>query len=178
MSEILRALRAAVASPDEIYSVVGTVAAIDEAARTCDVEPLDGSAQIFGCRLQAAIDGQNGLVVFPKKGSAVVASFFSKDTAFVALAAEIDRIEAVIEGQTLDFDQKGLRLKSDSSDVRTEADALLDELSKLIDTLLAFQLTTNMGLTIAVAPPVIQKLTQHKTKLAQIKTGFGSFLKS
>lgn len=76
----------------EIYSIRGKVTVVNEDSRTCDVEPLDGGAEIFDARLQGATGGSSGIVVIPKLNSEVIVSFLSEDLGFIALTTEVDKI--------------------------------------------------------------------------------------
>jgi len=76
----------------ELFSVVGKVTAVDESKRTVDVEPLNGDAEIFNCRIQSAIESDKGVAIVPKKNSVVIVSFISKNHAFVTATNEIEKI--------------------------------------------------------------------------------------
>jgi hypothetical protein len=92
----------------EIYSVVCTVESVDEAKRTADVAPINGNAEIFDVRLQSALNGSNGLCIFPVVGSVVVVTFLNKLTGYVSLFSEIDKITLDTENEiTIDGGQNG-----------------------------------------------------------------------
>jgi len=50
---IKEAIQQILQNDEEIYSIVGEVTAVDESARTVDVQPNDESAELFGVLLQA-----------------------------------------------------------------------------------------------------------------------------
>lgn len=77
---------------EELYSIIATVDEVDEDARTCACTPIDGAAQLFNVNLQAGKEAQTGLVQFPSINSQVVVTFLSKDTAFVSLCVEVDKV--------------------------------------------------------------------------------------
>ena len=77
---------------EEIYSTFCEVLEVDESKRVCKIKPIDGSAELFGARLQTKISSEVGLVMFPKIGSQVTATFISKDLAFISQTDEIDKI--------------------------------------------------------------------------------------
>ena len=52
--------------------------AVDEAARTCDVEPLNEDAPLFDIRLQSEQAANEGVVMIPAVGSWVIVTFTSK----------------------------------------------------------------------------------------------------
>jgi len=92
----------------EIYSVVCTVESVDEAKRTADVAPINGNAEIFDVRLQSALNGSNGLCIFPVIGSVVIVTFLNKLTGYVSLFSEVDKITLDTENEiTIDGGQNG-----------------------------------------------------------------------
>lgn len=76
----------------EIYSLICKVTEINETERTVDCEPLNGSAEIYGVRLQPDFDGSTGIVEFPKKDSNVIVTFINKNTGFVSTVMEPEKI--------------------------------------------------------------------------------------
>lgn len=76
----------------EIFTRVAKVKEIDESKRTVDVEIVSGSADLFGCRLQSAIEGDKGIVIIPKKDSFVLVTFMDKNHAFVSATSEIEKV--------------------------------------------------------------------------------------
>lgn len=77
---------------ENFYSVLGKAVNVDEATRTCDLEPIEDNAPRAGIRLQSAESGTTGIVLIPKEGSFIVASFFDKRTGFVSLTSELEKI--------------------------------------------------------------------------------------
>lgn len=77
---------------DELYSIVATVDEVDESARTCTCTPINDGAQLFNVTLQAARSASTGFVQIPTVKSQVVVTFLSKDTAFVSLCVEVDKV--------------------------------------------------------------------------------------
>lgn len=145
---------------NEIYSIVGTVAKVDEGKRTCDVQPVNGDAQIFGVRLQAELNRSDGFVMVPKVGSDVVVTFINNLTGYIALTSEIDHISV-----------------KTTQDLATEVEGLIDIIDSLIGILQNFQVNTAQGPSTNVMPQVITQLTEQKTKLATSKTNFKQIIK-
>lgn len=85
-------LREIVKENEEIYSLVCRVDAVDETERTVDVTPINGGAPIFGVRLQSAINSDKGFVQIPKTGSDIVVTFMSKNTGFVSVCEEVEKV--------------------------------------------------------------------------------------
>jgi hypothetical protein len=92
---------------DELYSVVATVNEVDESARTCTCTPIDGGAQLFDVRLQAGTGAETGLVQIPTKESQVVVTFLSKDTAFISLFVEVEKVLLNCEEVTINNGDNG-----------------------------------------------------------------------
>jgi hypothetical protein len=61
--------------------LLATVKAVDEAAATCDCEPLDDSAELFGVALRSIADNNTtGEVVYPKVESIVLVAVLNHAT--------------------------------------------------------------------------------------------------
>lgn len=176
MTELKQALRRITANHDEVYSLVCKVIEVDEGKRVVSVEPLNGDAVLYDIRLQAEESASVGIVAIPTKGSWVLVNFLSKETGYVAKCSQVDKIIWTVEGQELEFTKSGMKLMSEQAKFTEEVEKLLVTLGALIDTLMQFQLSTNMGPTIAVMPQVIQALTQHKTDFEGVKTNLKTML--
>lgn len=161
---------------EQVYSLPGKVISVDESERTCDVKPSNGDAEILGVRLQANIDLEHGWVLIPKEGSDVIVTFLSEETGFVSVATEVEKITLNIENQSFKLDSKGMQLASEKSDLKSELNDLTDVISGLCDILTTFQLSTNVGVTIAVLPHIVAKLQKVKTEVGVIQTNLNTFL--
>lgn len=95
---------------EELYSLIGEVTAIDMDAMTCDVRPLNGSADVFGVRMSADPD-HRGLHLIPKQGSICVITFLSKDTAYLSLISDLDQLMVDIEDTSLIINDEGIEIK-------------------------------------------------------------------
>tara|TARA_R110000796_G_scaffold63139_4_gene145517 strand:- start:1478 stop:1912 length:435 start_codon:yes stop_codon:yes gene_type:complete len=84
------AIKKAVDTGAEIYSVIGTIKSVDKSKRTCVVEPVDGSPEIFGVRYTATESDSAGFIANPADGAFVVVTFFDDNNAFVSLVTQID----------------------------------------------------------------------------------------
>lgn len=147
--------------PSPYNSKVAKVTAVNTTKRTCDVEPLDGTATLFDVRLQAFLDNTEGVVLFPKNGSMVVVTLLSVESAFVSLTSDIDYWQ----------------VKKSDVDLKKEIDKLFDLNSDLISLLKQFQLMTNMGATVQVMPNVVLELEKLNQKNQAIKSQFAKILK-
>jgi len=163
-------------SNEQVYSVVGRVTEVNESARVCSVAPLNGDAMLYDVRLQAVHGAADGVVLVPAVDSWVVVTFLAENDGYVAERTTVTKVLWTVEKQTLEFTADGLKLASDQAAYTEQVEALLDTLGKLIDTLLQFQLSTNMGPTIAVMPQVVSALNQHKAAFDQVKSKLKTML--
>ena len=72
-----------------------TVGSVDEGQQTCNLQPLNGDAEIFDVKLKATLDGlENGMVVFPKVGSQVIVGLAdgTETDAYLLLCSEFDKV--------------------------------------------------------------------------------------
>ena len=99
--EILEEFVANQINLENFYSVIGKAVNVDSDARTCDLEPIESDAISTGIRLQSVIGETKGLVLIPKEGSFIVASFFDRTTGFVSLTSEIEKIHFEAGGEDL-----------------------------------------------------------------------------
>ena len=96
-SEFINSIRKIVESiPTDSCNIRGKVIAVDAEERTCEIEPLNGDADIPDVRLTASIDTEliGGIVFIPKVGSSVIVSFLdTSDTeAYVSKFGEVDKL--------------------------------------------------------------------------------------
>lgn len=165
---------------DEVYSIAAKVKEINESERTCDVEPLDGAADIFGVRLQSVPDDDKGICVFPKVGSTVVVTFLNKKTGYVALCAEVDKIvgkfgsfEYVQDSNGFEGQLNAQKIKFSGDSFKVDgffeavsgANGLKSALDELLDTLMSAVITTPSGPG-AFDPGFITAVTALKAKIA------------
>lgn len=99
----------------ELYSVIGEITAIDQEEMTCDVQPLNGSAAIFGVRMSAAPD-HSGLHIIPLVGSTCIVTFLSKDTAFLSMASDLDHVLIDVEGTAVKVYADGVEMGTGNSE--------------------------------------------------------------
>lgn len=173
---IAQAIRTLAKTTDETYSVVAKVTAVNEAARTCDAEPLNGDAALLDVRLQAEQGTVEGLAVFPKTGSWVIVTFSGPNDGYVAATSEVEKVVVKIEGQEVEFSASGLKMNSASAALAEQVGKLLHTLDAMTDTLMQFQLATNVGPTVSVMPHVVTKLAQQKADLSAVKQALSTML--
>lgn len=164
------------AANNMVVSVIGTVTEVDEAQRTCVLEPLNGDAVVYDVRLQANVGEATGPVCIPKVGAYGIAVFLGDNNAFLALFQEVEKVLWTVDEQVLEFTKDGFSLSNQQAKFAQEQAKLIDTLSALIDTLLQFQLATNMGPTISVMPQIVTLLNQHKVDLTAVKTNLKTLI--
>lgn len=103
---IAELIREIAADGAEIYSALVRIDAVDDQAMTCDCTPLDGDAELFDVRLMP--QAGNGVRVIPAVGSVGIVTFLSKDTAYLAMASEIDRVQVKIGDTDVDVTADGV----------------------------------------------------------------------
>lgn len=155
---------------DGVFSLVGEVLAVNESARTCDVQPLNGTAILYDVKLQSDESLNKGLVIFPTKGSNVIVTFLNGQTGFVSAFSTFDKAEIVTSEQHLFFDAKGIKLTKQNADLREQLDKMFQLQSDILQLLTTFQLITNVGITVQVMPNIVVELEKLKAKNEQIKS--------
>ncbi len=120
--DLLRALKNAVKTGDEVYCKNGTILSVDKTFKTCVVSPIDGSPDFFDVRLQGFEGAGVGFVVYPKVGSIVALGFLSKEEALIIQTSEVDKI-------TIENDSESL--KTILSDLMEKIEALTEKVSEI-----------------------------------------------
>jgi len=91
-AEIRKYIKQILENNEEIYAIVGTASNINEDERTCDVTPVTENAEVLGVRLQASLDSAEGFVCIPKTDSIVIVTFLNKNTGFVSVCTEVEKV--------------------------------------------------------------------------------------
>lgn len=85
----------------EMYCVLCKVNSVDTSARTCEVSPLNGKADLFDVRFQAELSLTEGLFIEPKVDSTVLVAFINSVQAAVVLCSEVENIYIDTQGDTI-----------------------------------------------------------------------------
>jgi hypothetical protein len=171
MKEIQQAIRQIAKSNDQVYSLLATVTEVDETTRTCDVEPLNGDAEIFGVRLQSKESDTEGVVFFPEVGSIVIVTFISSETGYVAVNSDIEKVEFKRKTLKIRLDTEGVHLENQSQDLATKIGQLCDLLTDAFTQIEGLKVSTAVGIGL-VLPDVTAKAKVNKQKIEQLKTDF------
>ena len=125
------------AQENELYSKQGTVKSVDLSERTCIVTPTDGGPDILDVYLEAdSGDSTNkGFFVVPAVGSLVIATFTSKEEAFLSAYTEISQVVAK-QGEWVfnGGDNGGLVKVKELTDRINELESLFDQLKTDLST--------------------------------------------
>jgi hypothetical protein len=105
MLEIKDLIKKLVSDQEEIYSLIAVVNEVDEEKRTCNLKPVNGTAELFDVRLQSSVNSETGVVLFPKIGSYVVANFISKELAYITKTDQITKIKVLINETSIEIDE-------------------------------------------------------------------------
>lgn len=158
---IKEAIERIIKDQEEIYSLVGTVTAVDEDARTIDVQPIDGSAEILDVKLQANISGGAGLVLIPEEDSEVIITFLSKDTAYMALALEVSKVILDCDEITINGGDNGGLINIEA--LVDKINALEDAHNGLVSSFNQHTHTTTATISASAVPGVIAPTTSQNT---------------
>tara|TARA_R110002020_G_scaffold72109_1_gene185567 strand:+ start:3286 stop:3786 length:501 start_codon:yes stop_codon:yes gene_type:complete len=77
---------------EEVYSIICKVSKVS--GEVAELAPLNGDASLFDVKLLAGTSGTPFLIT-PVVGSTVIATFLSKDTAFISLYSEIESVQVM-----------------------------------------------------------------------------------
>ena len=110
---------------EEVYSLPCKVVSIDS-DNLAELEPLNGDPNLLGVRLTAGASNTPFLVT-PVIGSAVIASFLSRNTAFISLYSEIESVE--IRGGDLGGLVKVEELKSELAKLTARVDGIISAIN-------------------------------------------------
>ncbi len=108
----------------EPYSIIGKVISYDSDTQTCEVEPINGAANVLQARLLTGhTSNKTGILIIPKINSNVIINFISKDLAYIAMFEDIENIY-------FNGDQFGGLIKID--ELVTRLNTVEDKLTSLI----------------------------------------------
>ncbi len=89
--DIREAIKGISKTDDVLYSIVCTVAFVDEENNTCDCEPIDETADLLDVKLIA--NTANGFLIIPTVGSMVIVTMTNKYTGYVSMFSEVAEIQ-------------------------------------------------------------------------------------
>lgn len=110
------------------------VTSVDAEKMTVDVQPVNGSPEIFDVRLTASAEQQsNFMVVYPKVGTTVLVSFFDQSHAdgYVSAVDEPERVVIKIGDYKLEIDSNGIKLNDGQIGGLPKSNSVLAKLNQL-----------------------------------------------
>ena len=113
--------------------MVCKVTAVDKAARTVDVEPVNEEAPVLACNLQADQNAPVGVVQYPRVDSFVVVGFSSDGAAgMVLLCEDVESVEIVIKDKdtcSMVMTEDGIVMNNGSLGGLVKVESLTDRLN-------------------------------------------------
>ena len=100
MSKVAELIKEIAGTPEESIHVCKVISV--EGA-TCNVEPLSGTAELHGVRLNCVTANSAGIIITPKLNSEVIVHQISKVDSYVAQYSEIEKIDIEIGAFKLSF---------------------------------------------------------------------------
>jgi len=134
--------------PTDSRNIRAKVIAVNEEHRTCEVEPLNGDADIPDARLTASIDAEviGGVIFIPKVESSVIVSFLdTSDTeAYVSKFGEVEKVIVKFsETAFVELSQEHFRYKNDQTEVNFTPDKQMFKVGEMAFEIKADKLLLN-----------------------------------
>lgn len=105
---------------------------------TCNVEPLNGLAELHGVRLNCVTSSTAGIIITPKINSEVIVHQISKVDSYVAQFSEIEKIDVQIG--TFKFSLNGSEMVFNDGNLGlVKIDKLIEKVNRLEDKLKTHQ---------------------------------------
>lgn len=158
---IIQNLQKLTATGEQLYAKICTVHRVDKVNKCCDVIPVDGSAELFEVPFHPS-EVDQGLCLYPAKGSLVLVVFINKHHACICQMSELEMMQLKIGQVQFSVDKDGFLLKTEKENLAT----LMEDLLKEIQTL---------DFKAPNGPCVLQP--DSIKELVAIQTRFKSFLK-
>ncbi|BAQ92553.1 baseplate assembly protein [uncultured Mediterranean phage uvMED] len=111
---------------EEVYSDICTVKELDLDNFTAKLSPINGKADILNVSL-CAVSSSAPFLVIPKQGSTVIATYASKNTAFISLCSEVESVQ--IRGEEFGGLVKAGELKAQLDKLSARVDGIIDAIN-------------------------------------------------
>ena len=151
--------------------MVCKVTAVDKAARTVDVEPVNEEAPVLACNLQADQNATVGVVQFPRVDSFVVVGFSSDGAAgMVLLCEDVESVEIVIKDKdtcSMVMTEDGIVMNNGSLDGLIKINELTDKLNNLVSEVNDFISKYNSHTHTVVGHATAQATTSMATDVSE-----------
>lgn len=157
-----------VADPQRpVYSVPGTVTAVDEQAMTCDVSLASGEADVYGVRISAVPDS-SGLRMVPSVGAACIITWMSRTTAFLSMVSDLDHLQCEVGNTTLYIDPEGVQLSRGAENLRSLLEDLCAEVRDLAQAVATMTVTCSAPGSPSSPPVNVAAFTTASTSIQTI----------
>lgn len=102
------------------------VDSVDKDKRTADCTPLDDTAPLLACNLQANQIGEEGLVLFPKVGAFVLVGLMDDyDQGAVLMTDDLESLELKFEKHQVELNKDNFKLTNDSQTIEVTAEGIV-----------------------------------------------------
>lgn len=114
-------------------NLTARVLAVDKSENTCDVQPLNGGAQLLDVKLRADDGKTSGQIIYPAKGSLVLIAPVDNDAAhyFVVMFSEVDEVVCQISGTRMIAGETGVVIAQGNDGLREVLVDMVDEVLKI-----------------------------------------------
>jgi len=151
LSTIKQLIQQLAESGDKLTSLVCRVKSVD--GYTCDVEPINGDADILAVRL-VADEKDDFFVLVPKVDSLVIVSFLNETAAYVSMFSEVSEIKYKIGTAQYSVKESGFMMKKGADTIKDVIRLIIEGVQQI--------------LVVQGNNPDYAKLTQALTKLNNI----------
>lgn len=128
---IIQSLQKLTATGEQLYAKICTVHRVDKVNKCCDVIPVDGSAELFEVPFHPS-EVDQGLCLYPTKGSLVLVVFINKHHACICGMSELEMMQLKIGQVELSIDREGFLLKKEKGSKIETLATLMEDLLKEI----------------------------------------------
>lgn len=100
-------------------------------SRECEVEPLYGDARIKHVRLNANINGSDGIVMQPAKGSIVLVAHITEYDSAVIMCSELDKVIAKVGSSSYEMKDGEILFNDGNNDGVVNIGPLVDKMNAI-----------------------------------------------
>lgn len=129
--DLKRAFKEFILGDEQFYSLLCTVESVNENDFTCNLNPVDGSAQIINVKLHGNIGDDKGLIMIPAIDSFVLATFTNKNSAFISLYSEIVKILINVGESAIEITDGRIMMNGGENYGLVKVEALTDRLKAI-----------------------------------------------
>jgi hypothetical protein len=155
---------------DKVHTILGTVTAVNEDERTCDVESVNGDATVTFTGVQLMAGVNDGMLLIPAIDSQVQITYSNNTVPYVTLYSQLDKIIYIADSYGIEISSGGVVLNNGEygglvkvEDVVSKLNNLENDINTLKQVFSAWSPVSNDGgaaLKTAAATWYAQQLTQ------------------